>query len=180
METEIEARSFITKQKHDELLDFFKNNAKLIKEDFQESIYFDSKEDLRIQRNNFFSKIWLKKGKLHDKHREEIEIKFERDDFERIKGIFLALGYNTDIIWLRKRHKFDWNGITVCLDHTNGYGYIIELEKLCSEYSESQKKEQYELLQKKLKELDVSITPKKEFEEKFDHYKKNWKKLIQN
>ncbi|MDD2388097.1 MAG: hypothetical protein PHP52_15090 [Bacteroidales bacterium] len=57
MNIEAELRSFISEEKYNELLDFFKKEASLIKEDYQETFYFDCDEDLRIQKNNFFSKI---------------------------------------------------------------------------------------------------------------------------
>lgn len=64
MGIEVEVRSFISKSKYNELLKFFKKGGKFVNEDYQETYYFDTKEDLRIQRNNFFSKIWLKKGRI--------------------------------------------------------------------------------------------------------------------
>ena len=97
MNIEVEIRSFISKEKFNDLLDFFKKNASLIKEDYQETFYFDCDQDLRIQRNNFFSKICLKKGNIHDNYREEIEIKFDLDEFEKIEKLFLSLGYNVEI-----------------------------------------------------------------------------------
>jgi len=164
---EVELRSFITKEQFDKLLEFFKQNGTLEKEDYQESFYFDCSEDLRIQRNNFGCKIWLKKGKIHDDSREEIEIKFPRDQFETLERLFLSLGMNIEIKWFRDRKQFQWNGIKVCLDYTKGYGHIIELEKLCTE-SESDKA--LEELNQKFSEL--------EFEKKFKFYKENWKTLI--
>lgn len=175
MDIETEIRSFISKEKFDELLDFFKENASLVKEDYQETFYFDCDEDLRIQKNNLFSKIWMKKGKIHDDHREEIEIIFDKDEFEKLEKLFLSLGYNIEIKWFRKRFEFKWNDITVCLDFTKGYGYIIELEKMCSE---DIKVQEFENLKQKLKSLDVGITPKEEFNKKFLYYKKNWKSLV--
>ena len=175
MNIETEIRSFISREKFDELLDFFKKNASLVKEDYQETFYFDCDEDLRIQRNNFFSKIWMKKGQIHDDHREEIEIKFDKDEFEKLEKLFLALGYNIEIKWFRKRFEFKWDDITVCLDFTKGYGYIIELEKMCSEDT---KELEFEKLKQKLKSLDVEITPKEEFNKKFLYYKENWKSLV--
>ena len=100
---EVEIRSFISKEEYDRLLDFFKEKSKLIKKDNQESFYFDSEQDLRIQKNDFYSKIWLKKGKLHDKYREEIEIKFNKEDFNKIEDLFIALGYKIEIKWIRKK-----------------------------------------------------------------------------
>lgn len=177
MNIEVEARSFISKEQYKKLLSFFKENTKLVKEDYQDTFYFDCEEDLRIQRNNFYSKVWLKKGKIHDEHREEIEIKFDRNKFEDLEKLFLALGFNIEIKWFRKRVEFDWEGITVCLDITKGYGYIIELEKMCS--GEDKEKE-FKNLKQKLKSLDVKITPREEFEKKFQYYKKNWRKLVEN
>jgi len=57
MNIEVEIRSFLTKERYEELIEFFKENAKFVGEDEQETIYFDSDNDVRIQKNNYFSKI---------------------------------------------------------------------------------------------------------------------------
>lgn len=175
MNIEAEIRSFISKEQFDQLLDFFKQNAKPHKEDYQETFYFDCDEDLRIQKNNFFSKIWMKKGKLHDDHREEIEIKFDKNEFENLEKLFLALNYNIEVKWFRQRYQFDWENTTVCLDYTRGYGYIIELEKMCTE---DMKEKEFELLKQKLLSLNIKITSKEEFNKQFQYYKENWKSLV--
>jgi predicted adenylyl cyclase CyaB len=174
---EVEIRSFISKEKYEELLKFFKQNVELVKEDFQETHYFDCEQDLRIQKNNFGSKIWMKKGKIHDDAREEIEIKTDNKDFEKLGKLFNQLGNNVEIKWLRDRKQFNWQGIKVCLDYTHGYGYIIELEKMSSEEN---KEKILEELKQKLKELNITLSSKEEFNEKFEDYKKNWRKLIEN
>jgi len=171
---ETEIRSLITKEEYNQLLNFFNQNAKPVKDDYQETSYFDCKEDLRIQKNNHSSKIWLKKGNLHDNSREEIEIKTNRDDFNNLEKLFNILGYYIEIKWFRKRKQFRWENIKVCLDYTKGYGYIIELEKLTT------KENQEEVLQElknKLNQLNIKETPKQEFNEKFENYKLNWKQL---
>lgn len=175
MNIETEIRSFVSKEKYDELLDFFRSNASLVKEDYQETFYFDCDEDLRIQRNNFFAKIWMKKGKIHDDSREEIEIQFERSEFEKLERLFLSLGYNVEIKWFRKRFEFEWDDTTVCLDFTKGYGYIIELEKMCTE---DEKESVLENLKQKLESLDVEATSKEEFDRKLRSYQENWRSLV--
>lgn len=172
---EVEIRSFISKEKYEELLEFFNKNAKFIGEDSQETHYFDCKQDLRIQKNNKGSKIWLKKGKIHDDAREEIEIFTQNDSFDDLGKLFNELGHNIEIKWLRKRNEFDWNGIKVCIDYTKGYGYIIELEKLSSE--EDKEKVLIEL-KDKLNELNIPLTPREEFDERYNYYKENWRRLI--
>lgn len=175
MAIEVEIRSFISAEKYNELLEFFKREGKQVKEDNQVTYYFDCEEDLRIQRNDFFSKIWMKKGKMHDEHREEIEIKFPKEDFDKLESLFLSLGYDVKIKWFRKRHAFSWEGIEVMVDYTKGYGYILELEKLSEE---PDKEQTLMLLKDKLASLGVPLTPKAEFDEKFKHYQNNWQKLI--
>lgn len=174
MNIEVEIRSFISKEKYEELLKFFNKNAEFVNEDYQETYYFNSLEDLRIQKNNFFSKIWLKKGKIHDDYREEVEIKFHKDDFEKLEKLFKILGYGIEIKWFRTRHTFKWQEIDIMLDYTKGYGYIIELEKMSDEEN---KEKALNLLKDKLKSLNIKETSKEEFNTKYEHYKKNWKEL---
>ena len=171
---EVEIRSFISKEKYDELIAFFNNNSKKIKEDYQETFYFDSEEDLRIQKSSSNAKIWLKKGKIHDESREEIEIKLNKEDFEKANKIFETIGLNTKIKWYRLRNQFEWSKIKVCLDYTRGYGYIIELEKLVNI---SEKEKALEELNERLNKLDVELTPRQEFENKFKDYEQNWREL---
>ncbi len=174
-DVEVEIRSFISLERYQELLAFFRKEGTFLNEDYQETYYFDGEQDLRIQRNNTYSKIWLKKGKLHDEHREELEIKFDKNDFETLEKMFLTLGYTVSIKWFRKRHTFEWQGITVMMDYTKGYGYIIELEKMSTEMD---KEQALSLLKKKSQQLNISLTSKEEFDAKYKHYKENWQRLI--
>lgn len=172
---EVEIRSFITKEKYLELIGRLKKEGKFLGEDYQETYYFDAKEDLRIQRNNFFSKIWMKRGKIHDEQREEIEIKFARDDFEKLEKLFFAVGFSVSVKWFRTRHAFKWQGIDVAVDFTKGYGFILELEKMSDEAS---KEKTLALLKQKMDALGVPLTPKDEFDRKLQHYRDNWKTLV--
>ena len=172
---EVEIRAFISPSQYRSLITYFNKNASLVKKDNQETIYFDCREDLRIQKNDFHSKIWMKKGKLHEDYREEVEIITEKGSFDDLLNLFTTLGYKEDIKWIRKRMEYKWKGITVDIDYTKGYGYIIELEKLTSEEMEDST---LVALRRMLKELKIEETPKKEFDDAYKNYKKNWRKLI--
>lgn len=171
---EVEIRSFISKDKFEDLREYFKKNSNYLGEDYQETFYFDCNQDLRIQKNNHFAKIWLKKGELHDEQREEIEVRFDQNDFKKIEQIFLALGIGIKVKWYRTRHSFDWGGISVSLDFTKDYGYIIELEKMSED---ADKDQNLETLKYKMSELGIEITPKEEFSKKYAEYLKNWRDL---
>lgn len=172
---EAEIRSFIDEKKYRSLLKFFKKEAKFLGEEKQLTKYFSGEQDLRIQKSDKAAKIWLKKGKMHDDSREEIEVKLDLKEFENAQNIFEALGYEVKIQWLRKRNTFAWKGLKVMLDDTKGYGMIIEFEKMCKE---KDKEKALESIRKKMLELGIGETPKTEFAKKFEFYEKNWKKLI--
>ncbi len=172
---EAEVRSFLTKNQYDRLLKFFKKNAKFVMKDNQVTYYFTGDHDLRIQKNDYFSKIWMKGGKIHDSFREELEIKFDKNNFELLEKLFLKLGYDIKVKWFRKRYQFRWSGIDVMLDYTRGYGYIIELEKMCSPKEQVRT---YGMLKERFKELGIKLSPKEDFDKKFKYYTKNWKKLV--
>jgi len=172
---ECEIRSFITENQHKELVERFKKDAEFLGEDEQITYYFDCPQDLRIQKNSKYSKIWLKKGEIHDEHREEIEVRLGVEDFDKLEQLFLALGYKVEIKWFRKRNSFKWGDIDVALDYTKGYGYIIELEKMATE---AEKEKTFGYLKEELQGLGVQLTSKEEFNEKYQYYKQNWQKLI--
>ena len=173
---EVELRSFISEDQYKDLMERFKKEANFLGEDDQITYYFDCPQDLRIQKNNNFSKIWLKKGKIHDESREEIEIFCKKEDFEKLEKLFLTLGYKIEIKWFRKRNTFKWDDIKVDLDFTKGYGYIIELEKITTE---EKKEKVLRYLKEKIEKLGITITPREEFDKKYQHYKENWKKLLE-
>jgi len=172
---EVEVRSFLTEKKYNDLLAYFKENCPSFKEDYQETFYFDCVQDLRIQKNDYFAKIWMKQGRLHDDHREELEIKVPKEDFEKLEQLFLSLGYTVEIKWFRKRFEFLWDDITVCIDYTRGHGYIVELEKMSTE---DDKEKVHKALVEKLQSLGVVISTKEEFKRKYEEYKQNWRELI--
>ncbi len=171
---EVEIRSFLTEEQYKYFLEYFKQNSEFVNEDYQETYYFDGSQDLRIQKNNFYAKIWLKSGKIHDEQREEVEIKFNKEDFIQAEKLFLSLGYKIQIKWFRTRNIFKWQDISVTIDYSKGYGYIIELEKMSDEEN---KNKDLEYLKNKMTELDIIQTPKEEFDAKYNYYKEHWEEL---
>lgn len=172
---EVEVRSFVSEDKFNKLRAFFEKNAEFLGEDEQETVYFNCKGDVRLQRSNSYSKIWMKEGRMHDEAREETEVKLDREDFEKAIKVFAAMGFEVTVKWLRKRRSYVWGNIAVTLDDNKGYGLILELEKLSSD---EEKEAARNHLNERMRELGVEITPRDVFEEKFDHYTKNWRDLL--
>lgn len=172
---EVEIRSFITEEQYKNLIERFKREAQFLGEDEQVTYYFDTPQDLRIQKNTNYSKTWLKKGNLHDDHREEIEVRYAKEDFEKLEQLYLALGYNVQIKWFRNRHSFKWGDVDLAIDYTKGYGHIVELEKMCEE---SEKENALSLLKSKMQEIGVELASKEDFQKKYEYYKARWQELV--
>lgn len=172
---ECEVRSLLTLDQYQHLKDFFDANARHLGEDKQETRYFGGEQDLRIQLNDHYAKVWLKKGKMHDDAREEIEIRVAKNKFKDLERLFEALGYETAIVWLRHRISYNWEGISVALDHTKGYGYVLELEKMSDPESRI---ETLDVLRRRLDKLGLKPTPKPVLHERFSYYRDHWKELI--
>jgi predicted adenylyl cyclase CyaB len=172
---EIEVRSFISPVQYKSLEKKLNRVAKFLKEIKEETVYLE-RESLRIRRDNSYSYLIFKSGKIHDNFRSEIKIRFERTDFDKLKDLFEKLGFNIDVMWFRERNVYDLKGIKVFLDKTKGYGMVVELEKFGTEQN---KEKIYDDLKAKLLSLGIKeITPKKEFDKKFKYYKNNWRKIL--
>ena len=174
MNIEVEIRSFISVEQYQHLKQFFTTEGTLLEQDEQETHYLQTSEDVRIQQNQSSAKIVIKAGKVHDESREETEIICPPAEFRKMETLFSTLNIPTKIKWFRQRHKFIWEGITVCLDFTRGYGYILELEKMATA---EEKEKIITLLKEKLARLGIPLTPREEFEQQFKHYEQNWREL---
>ncbi|MBZ9569474.1 class IV adenylate cyclase [Patescibacteria group bacterium] len=174
---EIEVRSFITKEEYKRLLKKFNKKAKFVNSIKEETVYFslNDKKDLRLRCNEKEAFLILKKGKIHDNIRQELKIRFAREDFAKLEELLKAIGFRARVKWFRKRRVYLWDKIKVFLDDTKSYGFIIELEKIGRA---GEAKKIYKNLKNKLKSLGIKITPKKVFDEKFKYYKDNWEKIL--
>lgn len=173
---EIEIRTFISQNQYRNLEKKLLKRAKFVKEINDQTIYFKAPQDLRIRKDQDFSYLILKEGKIHQNSRKEIEIKLKREDFKKIESLLTSLGFKPEIYWYRNRKIFDWENTKVYLDSTRGYGKILELEEFGKE---TDKEKIFNKLKQKLKMLGIKkITAKNEFNKKFQYYKKNWRKIL--
>ena len=157
------------------LLKKLDKEAKLVDSLKDETIYFGGPKDLRSRYDGKQTFLILKEGKIHDKFREELTVKCNKEDFNKLEELLVKLGYGVEIRWFRKRRIYRWKGLRLLLGDTKGYGYIVELEKFGKV---GKRKTIYKNLENKLKSLGIRITPKGEFSKKFEYYKKNWQKIL--
>ena len=176
MSIEVEIRSFITEKQYSNLLSKFSREGTVLESDTQETVYFKGEQDFRIQRGERSAKFVLKGGKIHDEAREEIEVTVQPSDFPTLKRMVSLLGYEPDIIWHRNRTQFEWQGISVSLDITRGYGRILELERIVETPTEATRAQAE--LEHVLAEIGIPRTPRSEFEKAFQNYQTHWRELM--
>ena len=170
MKIEVEIRSFISQKRYHELDNFFSQTGIFLGEDIQETMYFSAPIDLRVQKNSKGTKIWAKQGKMHAETRGELECHCLTKDYSTLLTLFGILGFHKKAFWRRKRRIFAWRGVTVALDYTRNYGYIIELEKSVT------RNEQQALakIQGLFNDLNISPTSKEEFDNRYKVYVEMW------
>jgi len=175
---EVELRTFINKDKYEELLKFYSGKNIEIKKEKQITTYFKGDKDFRLMVTPDYCQLWLKDGEIHDDAREEVVVKLEKSYKESLVTMLHKLGYEEEIKWYRVRNSFTDNNIYITIDYTHGYGYILEMEKQVEkeEDIESAKTK----LQKVFENLNIELTEKKEFKEKYEDYKINWNEYTQN
>lgn len=171
---EVELRTFIDESKNNELLKYFEQKDIEVINQKQITYYFKGDQDFRLMLTNDFCQLWLKRGEIHDEAREELIVKVDNKYKDDLIGMLKLLGFDIEIKWFRVRNSLVWNNIDVTLDYTHGYGYILELEKLVED--ESQIESGKEILNKGFEELNIKMSEKQLFKEKYEDYKINWEK----
>lgn len=175
---EVEQRSFISEEEYNKLIKCFTDNKVVFNESKQITYYFKGDIDFRIMYTNNYTKMWLKKGQIHDDAREEMEVLVDNKYSLDLSKMLECLGYEVEIKWFRKRLEGDYQDIKLTIDYTVGYGYIIEVEKIVTD--ESLIDETKDMLCDILKSFNIEISKKEEFKEKYNDYKKNWKDYTKN
>lgn len=173
---EVEARSFIDDEQYRAVKERLDSDAGLVRELDEVTVYFSGEKDLRMRKNASEAFVILKEGKLHDDFRKELEIRIDREDFDDMAELFRSLGHEIEIEWHRKRLEYKAGDMKVLLDDTEGYGKILELERMAEE---GQEDATYQELLVEIGRFGVNqITPKEEFNQRFEYYKHNWRELI--
>lgn len=170
---EFEKRAFVSEPKFEELLRRFALRGMPLQRTRQITYYLDLPADTRVQLcSDGSGRVWQKLGKLHDDAREEIEVKISREEASEILRIFRNAGIGVRVAWFRERSKFVEGEVSVCLDNTVGYGYVVEAEM---KGEIDVKEECLARLNEYLSDWDVAITPREEFEKAYLYYLETWK-----
>lgn len=180
---ETEKRVWLTDEQYNELL--IKLGFNSSRPERQVTIYYDAKgkdlrgKDLRLMQTVTKSKIWFKRGGMHDSCRDEQEVIFASKFYQQAE-IILGEFFDVKAMWFRERYSIEryknHKNAELCLDRTINYGSILELEFLTSENTEDTEKQRYsKLIDSYLDEFKLIATDKKFLDDKYESYIKTWK-----
>ena len=172
---EVEIQTIVAGKDWPRLKKFFDKNARFLGEHKDRTAYFEKNGRIRIRVEPARAYFVFKSGKMHDRARKEIEITFSKKDARLAEEFLNSLGFPVVIRWERTRRKYLWEGITVTLDDTRGYGKLFELERMSSPSGKSAAER---ILLQKFKLLDLKQTPRRELDRKFRQYLKNWRRYF--
>lgn len=177
--TEVEIRAFLDQTQYQQLLSYLTSDSAEVLHTKQVTYYLDCDTDTRVQLSQHSGKVWQKSGQIHDASRVEIQADMSRDAAAAMLNIFEKMGYDIKVKWFRERRKFRLREFTVCLDHTVGYGMILEAELLCEE-EPLMIDQAKRLLAGLFDELNISITPPELFNKAFNNYLEEWEVRTDN
>lgn len=172
---EVEARTLISKNEFLRLKRFFGKKAKFSNHHKDETLYFNSNGQTRLRLEKNHSYLVHKSGRIHDRHREELEIELKKSDFLPAQKFMELLGKPIVVRWIRERFVWKFKGLKVYLDNTKGYGRIFELEAVVSL---KQKNKAYQKMLEIFKNLNIKPTPREKIQKHYEYYLKNWRRLI--
>lgn len=172
---EVELRSFVTAEEYERLLAKMEAEGDKIEETNQETWYFDKDSHLRLVRGDKSAKLCLKGGVTHDEEREEIDLPIAREHVEAAHALLRGIGHEIEVLWLRHRRRYMWQGIDVALDNTEGYGRILELEILVAPGAEQQALDQ---LHAAFTTLGITPSAKEEFSQRYKEYLASWRERL--
>ncbi|AIF69745.1 adenylate cyclase [Palaeococcus pacificus DY20341] len=106
-------------------------NADLIREEFQEDIYFSlpPKHLLRIRKITNLGEVILGYKEIKDERNEEFdEIEVKVEDFDKMRDILKRLGFEEDV-WVKKhRYVYKLGRITFELNRVEELGDFLDIE----------------------------------------------------
>jgi adenylate cyclase class IV len=172
---EVELRSFVTPAQAEAVLAQVSSAGfTQISDERQITYYLDIPSDTRVQISTHSGKVWQKLGKMHDTSRTEFNAPMSRESAENMLEIFKNMGLGIKVAWLRHRREFTRGGLSLTVDNTVGYGWIVEVELQSAADDTAPVVEE---LRGELKKLGLAASPKETFDTAYKSYVANWKTL---
>ena len=165
---EVEFRSLVSKEKHDELLEYLQQHGEDLGQD-DKNVYFFLLPDqlLKVTHNvsQETAKITAKLSKIGERSDfEEIEIAIDPRDVEKTVRMFKALNLAREVQEsFQARRNFIYKEVELAVKYSNTWEYHVELEQVVPD--ESQKEAAEQAIREVADELGLKLMSDEELRE---------------
>lgn len=112
-----------------------------------------------------------KSGELHGSVRKEYELSVD-STLEQLDELLITAGNNLKSRWYRRRETLGKDGISICLDRNDGYGFVVEIEKMS--YTDDGADESVLMIRTLADSLGLEEISKATLDKMYKHYTDNW------
>ena len=168
-----EKRTVISKEKLDELVNYFDNKAAVSATEKQVIYNYHTEEDLRLIRTNKYVKLDLKSY-----NGENNKVYITKSQEKDLIEMLFKIGINVDFKRFRIRHQYMYDNYYISIDENIKTGNIFRVKVT---YEEDDKlKEVKENVKNLLLSLDIEDTPLDQFQKIYGKYRSDWADLTKD
>jgi len=106
--------------------EFLEENGRFVRKETMKSTWYDPKGSLAIEQHKGFSLVRKREG--NEEVAEEVEIKCEEHDYDKLNDLFCALEHKACVEWNMTRFLYDWWPVLVHLEEYTGFGLVVEFK----------------------------------------------------
>lgn len=169
----IEKRTFVDKDKFNELVKYFDDNSNKKETERQIIYFYHTEKDFRIIRTKNYIKMDLKPDNINDKE-QTVYVANKYD--QSLIDMFYNLGISVDFKRYRIRHKYLYKNYYITLDENIKFGNVLRITININEDSQTIDK----MIQDLYDELNIKKSSMDMFNELYSKYRTNWVDLTKN
>lgn len=174
MNTLVEKRTFINKEKYEELMNLFKQaNASMSKIN---QVIYKYKSDLDFRLIFDKEKAVLRLRGMSGEDGDKI-VHVRPEEIVTLVSMLRHLGMYEEIKWYRVRTTIKHQGYFITMDETYQYGYVASIAR---EVPVEQREQAVQELEQLFQQLNVPITTKEQFNDRYKYYKMKWVDFSRN
>lgn len=165
----VEKRSFIDKEKYEELKNLFTKENTLVSLLNQVIYKYKSELDFRLIRDKNQAYLRLRGSSVSN---EDIIVNIAPKEVANLLVTLRCLGMYEELKWYRKRLVIQYQNYEVTLDETYQYGYVVSIGRTMKK--DENKEEVNRELENLFDKLQISKITQEQFNDRYKYYKIHW------
>lgn len=170
----VEKRTFINKDKYEQLMNLFKQKNIPMQKVNQVIYKYKSELDFRLIYDS--EKAVLRLRGITGEDEEKI-VHIKPEEVSILATMLRHLGMYEEMKWYRVRTTIPLRDYLITMDETYQYGYVVSIAK---EVPLEQREQAMQELDQLFQQLQIPITTKEQFNDRYKYYKLKWVDFAHN